>query len=317
MKTFIFTSIFSFILAPIFANDSIENEVDSVKIKMDSIKIIEQKLIVSGELNVSTGYYKMSGLDAPRGEFNPFEISGKLNFKTKNWSIPISMIFSSQNNTFRQPYNQVGSSPSYKNWLVLHGGYRNVYFSPYTLAGHTFLGGGIELNPKKFRFGFIYGIFNRAIEGNFAEPDRIPFFKRTGFAARIGVGTKINYLDLIVLKVADEVNSINLSPDYQLIKPAENLALGISVRLKINKKFSYELDGTASAYTRDIRTDAMEDFVKIKFFDAVKKVFVPRLSTQLSTALQSAIGFKTKVFSGKIQYKRIEPEFKTMGAYYF
>ena len=317
MKTIIFTFVFSLIFTKIFAKDSTQNKVDSVKIKVDSVKIIEPKLIVSGDLTISTGYYKMSGLDAPRGQFNPYGISGKLMLKSKNWIVPISMIYSSQNNSFRQPFNQVGSSPLYKNWLVLHGGYRNVYFSPFTLAGHTFLGSGIELNPKKFRFGFIYGKFNRAIEGNFAEPDRIPFFKRTGFASRIGVGTKINYLDLIVLKVADDVNSISLSPDYQYIKPAENLALGISARLKIKKKFIFELDGSASAFTRDIRTEAIGEFVNIRFYDAIKKVFIPRVSTQLSTAFQSAIAYKSKIFSGKIQYKRIEPEFKTMGAYYF
>lgn len=311
MKTIILTITFISILSPIFANDS-------TKTKVDSVKIVVPKMTVSGNLSISTGYYKMNGLDAPRGQFNPWGISGKLNFKTSNgWLVPVTMIYSSQNNRFRQPYNQVGASPLYKNWLVLHGGYRNVYFSPFTLAGHTFLGTGIELNPKKFRFGFIYGKFNRAIENNFAEPDRIPFFKRTGFASRIGVGTKTNYVDLIVLKVADDVNSISLSPDYQYVKPAENLAFGISSRLKIKKKFTFELDGSASAYTRDIRTEAIGDFINVKFYDAIKKVFIPRVSTQLSTAFQSAFGYKSKVFNAKIQYKRIEPEFKTMGAYYF
>ncbi|WP_435357285.1 hypothetical protein [Emticicia sp. SJ17W-69] len=311
MKTIILTIIFISIYTQIFANDS-------TKTKVDSVKIVVPKLTVSGNLSISTGYYKMNGLDAPRGQFNPWGINGKINFKTSNgWFVPVTMIYSSQNNRFRQPYNQVGASPLYKNWLVLHGGYRNVYFSPFTLAGHTFLGTGIELNPKKFRFGFIYGKFNRAIENNFAEPDRIPFFKRTGFASRIGVGTKTNYVDLIVLKVADDVNSISLSPDYQYIKPAENLAFGISSRLKIKKKFTFELDGSASAYTRDIRTEAIGEFINIKALDAIHKVFIPRVSTQLSTAFQSAIGYKSKIFNTKIQYKRIEPEFKTMGAYYF
>lgn len=311
MKTIILTFIFISIYTQTFANDS-------TKTKVDSVKIVVPKLTVSGDLSISTGYYKMNGLDAPRGQFNPWGINGKLNFKTSNgWFVPVTMIYTSQNNRFRQPYNQVGASPLYKNWLVLHGGYRNVYFSPFTLAGHTFLGTGIELNPKKFRFGFIYGKFNRAIENNFAEPDRIPFFKRTGFASRIGVGTKTNYVDLIVLKVADDVNSISLSPDYQYVKPAENLAFGISSRLKIKKKFTFELDGSASAYTRDIRTEAIGEFINVKFYHAIKNVFTPRVSTQLSTAFQSAIGYKSKVFNAKIQYKRIEPEFKTMGAYYF
>lgn len=311
MKTILFIFLLTSNFTSILANDSTQT-------KVDSIKTPAPKLSVTGDWSISTGYYKMNGLDAPRGQFNPWGINGKLNIKTSNgWFVPVTMIYSSQNNRFRQPYNQVGASPLYKNWLVLHGGYRNVYFSPFTLAGHTFLGTGIELNPKKLRFGFIYGKFNRAIENNFAEPDRIPFFKRTGFASRIGVGTKTNYLDLIVLKIADDVNSISLPADYQYTKPAENLAFGISSRLKIKKKFTFELDGSVSAYTRDSRTEAIAEFISIKFYDVIKKVFIPRVSTQLSTAFQSSIAYKSKFFNTKIQYKRIEPEFKTMGAYYF
>ena len=311
MKTIIFTSILLIFFAPVFGHDS-------TQVKTDSIKKAEKKLIISGDLTISTGYYKMSGLDAPRGQFMPWGVNGKLIVSSvKGWTIPVSMVYSSQNNKYGQPYNQIGTSPLYKKWLVLHGGYRNVYFSPFTLAGHTFLGGGIELNPKKLRIGFIYGKFNRAIESDLADPDKVPYFKRTGMAARIGVGTKTNYFDIIAMKASDDVNSINLDPDYEYVKPAENMVIGVSSRLKIKKKFTFELDGSASAYTRDIRTQAIADFIDVKYYNTIKKFFTPRVATQLSTALQTSLGYRSKIFSGRIQYKRIEPEFRTMGAYYF
>lgn len=286
--------------------------------RVDSAATKPKNWTIKGELDVNTGFYQMKGLDAPRGQMLPWGLNGKITLRSQSgWIIPVTGLYSSQNNRFRQPYNQVGTSPVYKNWLMLHGGYRNVYFSPYTLAGHTFLGGGVELNPKKLRLGFIYGKFNRAIEHNLAQPDVIPYFKRTGFAARAGVGTKTNYLDLIVMKVADDVHSIGQLPEEQLLSPAENLVVGLSSRLKIKKKFTFELEGSASVYTRDTRAEAIGDQVHIPYYDVIKKVFVPRISTQLSTALQAAFGYRNKYFNGRIQYKRIEPDFKTMGAYYF
>jgi hypothetical protein len=146
-----------------------------------------------GEFTIATGFYRSYGLDEARGQILPYSLNGKLTLVTNNgWTLPITMICNSQHNRFIQPYNQIGATPTYKKWLILHGGYRNVHFSPLTLAGHTFLGGGIELNPGKFRFGAIYGKFNRAIESNYITPDIIPVFERTGFSVKLGVGSQIS-----------------------------------------------------------------------------------------------------------------------------
>jgi len=145
------------------------------------------------------------------------------------------LVWSSQNNRYRQPYNQVGVSPRYKTWLTLHGGYRNVVFSPLTLAGHTFLGAGAELNPGLLRVGMIVGKFNRAINANYADPDRVATFGRSGYSAKVGVGNQRNYLDLILLRVADDVYSIQ-ADSLSRTTPAENVVLGVSGRLQLHKK---------------------------------------------------------------------------------
>lgn len=341
MKTMPFFLVVSIIIASIFMPENLKamqdsvivhvpkdtlastrpdsSSTDSVKVKTDTLtKARTKSWVIRGEVNISTGFYRMTGLDAPRGQMLPWGFTGKLTLASKSgWIIPITGIYSSQSNRFRQPYNQVGASPVFKEKLILHAGYRNVYFSPLTLAGHTFLGGGAELQQKKLRLGFVYGKFNRAIEYNLAQPDIIPYFKRTGFAARAGFGTKVSFLDLIVMKVADDVNSINTLPEEQAVSPAENLVVGLSSRIRIKKKFTFEMDGSTSVFTRDTRAEAISDFVSIPYYDVIKKVFVPRISTQLSTAFQTAIGYRARHFNGRLQYKRIEPDFKTMGAYYF
>lgn len=81
---------------------------------------------------------------------------------------------------------------------LMHAGYRNVTFSPYTLADHTFLGGGVELNPGLLTSGAVYGRFNRAMSSSIADPNIIPSFKSTGYAFKVGYGKSNNYVDLLV-----------------------------------------------------------------------------------------------------------------------
>lgn len=324
MKTFILLLI-TFTLS--IALEGRSNPTDSLKkpasesLRLGGADTTAQKdppLKVTGELNLSTGFYTQKGLDLPRGQFTPWGASGRLTLTfTSGFTLPFSFVYNSQNYRYRQPYNQIGVSPTYKKWLTMHAGYRNVYFSPLTLAGHTFLGGGIEINPGLFRFGAIYGKFNRAIESNFADPDRIPSFRRTGYSVRMGIGTQTNYLDFIVLKAADDLYSISEVPETKYILPAENLAIGISSRLKIAKKLTFELDGTGSVYTRDIRAEETTSKLNFKHLKIFKSLFTPRFTSQYSTAVQASLSYKLKKVGLRLQYKRIEPEFKTMGAYYF
>ncbi|GAB4033183.1 hypothetical protein GCM10028809_33950 [Spirosoma gilvum] len=273
---------------------------------------------VSGGLNAYAGLYTASGI-AARNQTSPFGLSGSVTVALPGGiSLPFSAVLGNQGSSFRQPFNQFGVSPTYK-WATVHAGYRNVSFSPFTLAGHTFLGGGVELNPGKLRLGAVYGRFNKAISTNLAEPDIIPAYQRTGYALKVGYGKPGNYVDLIMLRAKDDSASI-LSPPQsvsQTVTPAENLVVGLTTRLLILKHITVELDGAVSAYTRDVRStlvSAEGSNAVTRFFG---KLFTPRLSTQLTQATQAAIGYQGKTAGIKLQYKRIDPNFQTMGAYYF
>lgn len=272
-----------------------------------------QAVKLSGGLNAYAGLYQANGIDA-RNQTTPFGLSGSVNVALPGGvSLPFSMVLGNQGASFRQPFNQFGVSPTYK-WAMVHAGYRNVQFSPFTLAGHTFLGGGFEINPGKLRLGAVYGRFNKAISTDLANPDQaLPSFKRTGYAVKLGYGTASNYVDLNLLNAADDQNFI--TPN-ESIAPARNTVIGLTSRFTLVKKVSFELDAAGSAYTRDTRAQLipLEQGSLLKAFT----VFMPaQLSTQLTTALQTAVGYQNKVFGLKLQYKRIDPNFQTMGAYYF
>lgn len=272
----------------------------------------------SGGLNAYAGIYTSNGI-VGRNQPNPFGLSGSVTVSLPGGiSLPFSAVLGNQGASFRQPFNQFGVSPTYK-WATAHAGYRNVSFSPFTLAGHTFLGGGVELNPGMLRIGAVYGRFNKAISSTLSDPNIIPSFKRTGYAVKVGYGKPGNYVDLVMLRAQDDTNSIDrqqMSPE-KATTPAENMVIGLTSRLLFVKHILVEADLAASSYTRDMTAAEVQAEGKSPAFRLVGKLIKPRLSTQLTQATQAALGYQSKWGSVKFQYKRIDPNFQTMGAYYF
>ena len=74
-----------------------------------------------------------------------------------------------------------------------------------------FLGGGIEAQPSVFRLAFVYGRFSKAIDpitDTLTQEYSIPSFYRKGYAAKFGLGTSKNYVDLIMISIRDDSTSI-------------------------------------------------------------------------------------------------------------
>ncbi|MBQ3634277.1 MAG: hypothetical protein II951_01485 [Bacteroidales bacterium] len=82
-----------------------------------------------------------------------YYISGSLNTTIFGVvGVPISFAYTNNklSSTVTYPFNRFTLTPSYK-WIKLHIGYSQMTFSPYTMAGHDFLGGGVELTPDDSR----------------------------------------------------------------------------------------------------------------------------------------------------------------------
>jgi hypothetical protein len=185
------------------------------------------------------------------------------------------------------------------------------------------LGGGIELNPGVLRIGAVYGKLNRAIESNYVNPDQVASFERTGYSLKVGLGNQRDYFDVILLKASDNPSSIQAGNSP--LKPAENLVVGISSRLHLSPKLRLEIDAAGSAYTNDLRMDeiattqvqAADQELHAQYLQHTKDVFIPRASTQAYSAVQASLVRKGKYTDLKMRYKRIEPGYKSMGAYHF
>jgi hypothetical protein len=274
-------------------------------------------------VTLQSDFYHVNGID-PRREALTWTIAGSPSLDFYGVSVPLNFVLSNHHSRFQQPFNQFGINPYYK-WARLHLGYSNVKFSPFTLSGHRFLGIGAEINPGKFRFGAIYGRFKKAVEedtayvndkDDFLLSRPIPAYSRKGYAVKVGVGSKKNYFDLIFLKAKDKINSIPTPVAYMLF-PEENAVLGASSGIQLHEKLSWHLDLGVSANTRDQLADSLDlDDWDFPLKNAVNKILLPRSTTQLTTAGETSLSYKDKNFSLKATYRRVDPEYTSMGVYY-
>lgn len=288
-------------------------------------------LTFSGNLSNRLVFYNASGMPSRRDPFG-YVLGGNLNIGIYEFYLPFSFSLSNQGTSYGQPFNQFGLSPTYK-WATLHLGYRNVTHSSFTLAGHQMLGAGFDLNPGKLRVSFMYGRLRRAVQF-IPPPDSLsldtllqarpvpiaedPVYKRTGWSAKVGYGDNNSFVDLILFQGADMSGSISDDSVKQLVRPSQNTVVGINARKLFFNKLSFYFEGAISAYTRDREhaDDEMGDDVVAgpRFF----KTLMPLNSTTyFYRALKTGFNYAHNKFNIQTEYQRIDPDYQSMGAYYF
>lgn len=288
-------------------------------VAQDLTNLAQQKpFAFQGNLELRGMFYGASGI-ANRMEPVNYLISGNPTFSLYGWSVPFSFTLSKKQTSFQQPFNQFGLSPTYK-WITLHGGYRNVTFSPYTLAGHTMLGGGVELNPGKFRFGLMYGRLNRATVIDTTSLSLVPFsFTRKGLALKLGYGTADNFVDVNFLHAKDDSTSkpLALAAWGNRMTPAANSVLGYGTRFTLFRNFFLESDGAISLLTRDINSTLSLDSIEDKTLRRLSNMLDINGTSEWFMAFSAGAGYRAKDYAVKVNYRRVEPGFMSMGAYYF
>ncbi len=268
---------------------------------------------VNGSFSAFNRFYGASGIE-DRQENYIWTLSGRVNLSVYGVAIPIAATITSQNSSVTQPYNRFSIRPSYK-WAKAYLGYSNMTFSSYTLAGHTFLGAGVELYPpNKIRIAANYGRFATAIPLD--QPTNqvfVPSFDRFGYGGKIGYGDNNNYIDLIYFNARDEADSWQTIPDSSTVTPAENMVLGTAWKFSKIKNLIFSGEFARSAYTLDSRDGAVDES---NVFSALG--YDIKSSTLFRNAFKAALSYRLlrrHLISGK--YERIGPNYQTMGAYFF
>ena len=269
--------------------------------------------------SISLGYWmsissKKSATETNITQTPNWYISGSPTISVYNMDFPFSGTYSNQQFEFTQPFNQYGLSPTYK-WATFHMGYRNMKLSDYTLSGVTFLGGGIEINPGKFRMGMFYGRLAKGISEDSAMAAQlgitiIPTYERWGYGGKIGYGTRQNYIDLIITHIYDDTSSIINTNEN--ITPSENVTAAIATKFHVFKKIRGSAEAAISVLTRDIRLDSLP-FEELSQYNK----FIPiNLSSVANPAVKGNITYGSKYFDLGIQGDYVGPNYQSLGIYF-
>lgn len=275
---------------------------------------------VTGGIQATQTFYHANGIANRRAPYF-WMLNANLNINVLGvLSIPLSAVVSQQQKSYTQPFNQYGVSPRYKA-VTAHLGYRSMQFSEFTLAGNIFLGAGLEVAPSDswIKASAMYGRFTKAISVTDTQGviTGQPALERLGYGGKITVGKKINRsADVIVFHGKDQYNSIpSTIADSFGLKPAENLVIGLQTRQSIKDNILFDIEYTLSAYTLDTRMDE-ESSGKYKVLNNTHSIFTNNASTQINKAILSNLTFNQRKYQFRITYRRIDPEFKTMGSVY-
>jgi hypothetical protein len=274
----------------------------------------QKPLTVSGGVSLNQVLYSANGIAARRDPYS-YYASGNINFSLYGWSVPLSFSISNQNRTFQQPFNRYSIHPTYK-WITGHLGYVSMTYSPYTVNGHIFLGGAVDVQPEgKWKFSALYGRFLKAVEPDtLHENAALPAFTRMGYGFKAGYDDGSNTVDLIVFHAKDNINSISYVPDSAGVLPQENLVVSIGAGKTFFDHFVLKAELANSAMTRDLRADGSTNS---NVLSKATFMYAPRTSSSYYKAFKTSFNYQADAYTLGVAYERIDPQYRTLGAYYF
>jgi len=297
-----------FLLKIVPAQDSIENR---------AVELIKDNTHLSGGIGGLGTYYLSNGIDAQRDPVF-WQLNANINLKIGQVNLPFSAVMNQQNRSFTQPFNQYGLSPKYKAFTA-HFGYRSLRFSDFSLSGNQFLGAGLEIKPKNglIRGKILYGRFAKAVDGYYTDGKVVgePSFERWGYGGQIEIGKPKNNIGILLFRAKDDVNSIEEFANDATIKPGENLVIGVTTTQKIGKHISFKGEIDWSAYTKDKRLaeTVIEGYT---YLNNIAPLFNANASSSLNKAMKFNLDYNQKKFKLGVGFRRIDPEYRTMGSVY-
>jgi hypothetical protein len=241
-----------------------------------------------------------------------YYLAGNINFNFKSVvNVPLSFAYT--NNTISSgaalPFNRFSIAPSYK-WVKVYAGYTSMTFSPYTLAGHEILGGGVELTPDNgFKFSAVYGRLQKEVLPDSGVME--PAYKRMGGGFKAGYSSKYGDVTFTVFKAKDVINPLFYNNNDSFITPKDNVTGSLAMDLKMIDKLRFNFEYAISSINGDISKN-----------DSLHKNLSDRIIEQngdLSThhALKAGVSQSSVVGTIGATYERVDANYNTFGAYYF
>ncbi len=284
-----------------------------------SVNLADLKRVkLSGGLSVNSLYNSYN----PVGT-NPLSyfVSGSLNLELLGTAIPINLSYSSRKFTYSQPfsYNQIGIHPTYK-WATAHLGMVSMMFSPYSLNGHQFNGAGFDLAPGKWKISTMYGRLIKAQEATTSTPAA---YQRKGMGLKAAWQNDKYRAGVTTFYASDNPNSVQVptmnpidTTGGQVLQPTAqaNFVLGVNVGANLFNCLQFDVELTNSLLERN-RTVTEKGAG-----NSVAGVFWrPNATAESYYAVKGTLNGilkRSNTIIG-VGYERVDPNYQTLGGYFF
>ncbi len=267
---------------------------------------------LNGGLNVNSVFY--DGSDAAGRDPFAYYLTGNINLNIYNQlNLPFSFSLTNAGRAYSlpSPPNRLSIHPTYK-WMTGHIGDISMSFSPYTLNGHLFTGIGCDLSPGSvWECSVVYGRLQKATEYNDRAPALLPAYKRMGYGAKVGWKKRIAKVSFNFFMAKDDQESLYLPPDSLGIKPVENLAGSLFIQVSPLKQLDITIEYALSLWNGDIRSPGENQPGILGIWPAVD------MSSACYDAVKIHLAYAFQTSRIGVGYERIDPGYKTLGAYYF
>lgn len=295
-----------------------------------------KKIVGVSPFSITGAYgtlFRSYSTNAAMNRQTPLSSTAYANFTAQIYNVTIPANFLLVNlDTFSQPFHKgyldgiftnvknrltrFGMSPYYK-WIQLHIGHRYMSLSKFTLADHEFFGAGIELTPGNWRIAAMAGRLAKAEPVDLAlNSFNFPVYRRTGWGFKIGYGNQAEFIDFIVFQAKDAPSSLSLDDIGDVaLQPAENMVIGLRGQKTIIKNLYLDFELARSGYTRNLE-DPLVNQTRL-FSDYDNLLFQRKTSTYYGNAATINLNYNIEKLQVGMSYKRIDPRFKTFGAYFF
>ena len=259
-------------------------------------KLKKKPFSILGSASVSGVYNEAS--DSPSSEPFLYFFNGNITLGFYDWTMPINYRYTNQGDAldYQIPFkfNRLSLHPKYK-WILAHIGDVSMSFSPYTFNGLQFTGGGLELTPEKYplRASFMGGRLAKATEYD-GRPQTIPTYERWGYGTKLSYKKEDLEIGGILFFANDKANSLSAPiPDEKKIYPLSNQVYSGFAKYKplhfieVFSEYALSLLGNTQSQKQDF------------------------------TAYNAGINFIFTKASVGVRYEKVDPDYKTLGAYYF
>ena len=259
-------------------------------------KLKKKPFSISGSASVSGVYNQAS--DSPTDEPFLYFFNGNITLGFYDWTMPINYRYTNQGDAldYQIPFkfNRLSLHPKYK-WILAHIGDVSMSFSSYTFNGLQFTGGGLELTPEKYplRASFMGGRLAKATEYD-GRPQTIPTYERWGYGTKLSYKKEDLEIGGILFFANDKANSLSAPiPDEKKIYPLSNQVYSGFAKYKpvhfveVFGEYALSLLGNTQSQKQDF------------------------------TAYNAGINFIFTKASVGVRYEKVDPDYKTLGAYYF